>query len=72
MTLIAISEFHNKHTNNDASTRACHYRSRVFALDIANESEAIRCPVASRRARFVMQDILFRAHMAQAEDDDIV
>ena len=43
--------------------------SRVFALDIANELED---PVARRRARFAKQDILFRVHMAQAENDDVV
>ena len=39
--------------------------------DMANELDAIRCPVARRRARFVMQEIVFRAHMAQAEDDNV-
>ena len=29
-------------------------------------------PVAGRRARFAMQEILFRVHMAQAENDDVV
>ena len=65
-TLSSISDYL---TNKQRCVDESMTPSTVFALDIANEFEAIRCPVARRRARFTMQEIVFRAHMAQAKDE---